>query len=43
VPSPATIEAPRADDVADAIVYTVTRERREAVNEILIRAGDQTW
>ncbi len=36
-------EALRADDVADAIVYIVTRERRVAVNEILIRAGDQTW
>jgi hypothetical protein len=43
VPSPATIEAPRADEVADAVVYFVTRERRVAVNAILIRAGDQTW
>ena len=37
------IEALCADDVADAIVYIVTRERRVPVNEILIRAGDQTW
>jgi NADP-dependent 3-hydroxy acid dehydrogenase YdfG len=37
------IEALCADDVADAIVYIVTRERWVAVNEILIRAGDQTW
>jgi hypothetical protein len=25
------------------IRYIVTRERRVAVNEMLIRAGDQTW
>jgi NADP-dependent 3-hydroxy acid dehydrogenase YdfG len=30
-------------DIADAITYVVTRERRVAVNEILVRAGDQTW
>jgi NADP-dependent 3-hydroxy acid dehydrogenase YdfG len=37
------IEALRAEDIADAIGYIVTRERRVAVNEMLIRAGDQTW
>jgi NADP-dependent 3-hydroxy acid dehydrogenase YdfG len=37
------IEALRAEDIADAIGYIVTRERRVAVNEILVRAGDQTW
>jgi NADP-dependent 3-hydroxy acid dehydrogenase YdfG len=37
------IEALRADDIADAIGYIVTRERRVAVNEMLVRAGDQTW
>jgi len=37
------IEALRADDIADAIAYIVTRERRVAVNEMLVRAGDQTW
>jgi NADP-dependent 3-hydroxy acid dehydrogenase YdfG len=37
------IEALRADDVADAIAYVVTCDRRIAVNEMLIRAGDQTW
>jgi NADP-dependent 3-hydroxy acid dehydrogenase YdfG len=37
------IEALRADDIADAVSYIVTRERRVAVNEMLIRAGDQTW
>jgi NADP-dependent 3-hydroxy acid dehydrogenase YdfG len=36
-------EALRASDVADAIAYIVTRERRVAVNEMLVRAGDQTW
>jgi NADP-dependent 3-hydroxy acid dehydrogenase YdfG len=33
----------RPDDIAEAITYIVTRSRRVAVNEILIRAGDQTW
>jgi NADP-dependent 3-hydroxy acid dehydrogenase YdfG len=39
----AGIEALRASDIADAIAYIVTRERRVAVNEMLVRAGDQTW
>ncbi|MFC8801159.1 SDR family oxidoreductase [Promicromonospora sp. NPDC057138] len=30
-----------AEDVADAIGYVVTRERRVAVNEIVLRAGDR--
>jgi NADP-dependent 3-hydroxy acid dehydrogenase YdfG len=30
-------------DIADAIVYIVTRERRVAVNEMLVRASAQTW
>ncbi|MEV4180642.1 SDR family NAD(P)-dependent oxidoreductase [Streptosporangium canum] len=37
------IEALRPEDIADAISYIVTRERRVAVNEIVVRAGDQTW
>ena len=37
------IEPLRAEDVADAIAYIVTRERRVAINEIVVRAGDQTW
>ncbi|MFI6565785.1 SDR family NAD(P)-dependent oxidoreductase [Streptomyces sp. NPDC050534] len=37
------IEPLQAADVADAIGYIVTRERRVAVNEMLVRAGDQTW
>jgi NADP-dependent 3-hydroxy acid dehydrogenase YdfG len=31
------------EDVADAVAFVVTRDRRVAVNEILVRAGAQTW
>ncbi len=31
------------EDIADAVVYMVTRDRRVAVNEILVRAAEQTW
>lgn len=31
------------DDVADAVLFMVTRDRRVAVNEMLIRAAEQTW
>ncbi|MEV5527064.1 SDR family NAD(P)-dependent oxidoreductase [Streptomyces prunicolor] len=37
------IEPLRAEDIADAIGCIVTRERRVAVNEMLVRAGDQPW
>jgi NADP-dependent 3-hydroxy acid dehydrogenase YdfG len=37
------MEPLRAEDIADAIGYIVTRERRVAVNEVLVRASDQTW
>jgi NADP-dependent 3-hydroxy acid dehydrogenase YdfG len=37
------IEPLRAADIADAIGYIVTRERRVAVSEMLVRAGDQAW
>ncbi len=37
------IELLRPDDIAEAVAYIVTRDRRVAVNEILIRAGEQTW
>jgi NADP-dependent 3-hydroxy acid dehydrogenase YdfG len=37
------IEALRPEDIADAVAYIVTRDRRVAVNELLIRAADQTW
>jgi NADP-dependent 3-hydroxy acid dehydrogenase YdfG len=38
-----TIELLRPDDIAEAVTYIVTRDRRVAVNEILIRAAEQTW
>jgi NADP-dependent 3-hydroxy acid dehydrogenase YdfG len=38
-----SIEALRAEDIADAVAYIVTRERRVAVNELLLRAAEQTW
>jgi NADP-dependent 3-hydroxy acid dehydrogenase YdfG len=37
------IEMLRSEDIADAVAYIVTRPRRIAVNELLVRAGDQTW
>jgi NADP-dependent 3-hydroxy acid dehydrogenase YdfG len=37
------IEPLRPEDIADAVSFIVTRDRRVAVNEILVRAGDQTW
>ena len=37
------IELLRPQDIADAIAYMVTRPRRVAINEILLRAGEQTW
>jgi NADP-dependent 3-hydroxy acid dehydrogenase YdfG len=39
----AAIEPLRPDDIADTVAYIVTRDRRVAVNEMLVRAGDQTW
>ena len=38
-----SIQPLRPDDIADAVAYIVTRDRRVAVNEMLVRAGDQTW
>jgi NADP-dependent 3-hydroxy acid dehydrogenase YdfG len=38
-----SIELLRPDDIAEAVTYIVTRDRRVAVNEILIRAAEQTW
>jgi NADP-dependent 3-hydroxy acid dehydrogenase YdfG len=35
------IELLQADDIADAITYIVTRPRRVAVNEVLIRPTEQ--
>jgi NADP-dependent 3-hydroxy acid dehydrogenase YdfG len=31
------------EDIADAVLYIVTRDRRVAVNHMLIRAAEQTW
>jgi NADP-dependent 3-hydroxy acid dehydrogenase YdfG len=39
----ASIEPLRPDDIADTVAYIVTRHRRVAVNEILVRAAEQTW
>ncbi len=30
-------------DIADAVLYMVTRDRRVAVNEMLVRSAEQTW
>jgi NADP-dependent 3-hydroxy acid dehydrogenase YdfG len=37
------IEPMQPEDIADAVAYIVTRDRRVAVNEILVRAAEQTW
>ena len=39
----AAIEVLRPDDIADAVSYIVTRNRRVAVNELLVRATEQEW
>ena len=39
----AEIEMLQAGDIADAVMFIVTRDRRVAVNEILVRAAEQTW
>jgi NADP-dependent 3-hydroxy acid dehydrogenase YdfG len=39
----ADMEKLQPEDIADAVIYIVTRHRRVAVNEILVRAGEQTW
>jgi NADP-dependent 3-hydroxy acid dehydrogenase YdfG len=37
-----SIETLEPDDVADAVAYVVTRRGRVAVNELLVRAAQQT-
>jgi NADP-dependent 3-hydroxy acid dehydrogenase YdfG len=37
------MERLRPEDIADAVAYIITRDRRVAVNEMLVRAGEQTW
>jgi NADP-dependent 3-hydroxy acid dehydrogenase YdfG len=39
----AGVERLLPEDIADAVAYMVTRDRRIAVNEMLVRAGAQTW
>jgi NADP-dependent 3-hydroxy acid dehydrogenase YdfG len=31
------------EDIAEAVAFVVTRDRRVAVNEILVRSAEQTW
>jgi len=38
-----SIEALRADDIADVVSYSVTPDRRVAVTEILVRTTEQSW
>ena len=38
-----SIEALEPGDVADAVAYIITRPGRVAVNELLVRAAEQTW
>ena len=38
-----SIVALQPDDIADAVSYIVTRDRRVAVNELLVRSAEQTW
>jgi NADP-dependent 3-hydroxy acid dehydrogenase YdfG len=38
-----SIETLQPEDIADAVTYIVTRDRRVAVNEMLVRAAEQTW
>jgi NADP-dependent 3-hydroxy acid dehydrogenase YdfG len=33
----------RPDDIADAVMFMVTRDRRVAVNHMLVRSAEQTW
>jgi NADP-dependent 3-hydroxy acid dehydrogenase YdfG len=39
----AEIEPLHPDDIADAVAWIVTRDRRVAVNEVLVRTAEQTW
>ena len=38
-----SIERLRPEGIADAVACIVTRDRRVAVNELLVRAAEQTW
>jgi NADP-dependent 3-hydroxy acid dehydrogenase YdfG len=37
------IEPLHPTDIADAVAYIASRPRRVAVNELLVRAAEQTW
>jgi NADP-dependent 3-hydroxy acid dehydrogenase YdfG len=37
------MEKLRPEDIADVVSYIVTRDRRVSVNEVLVRASEQTW
>ncbi|MFE5402652.1 SDR family NAD(P)-dependent oxidoreductase [Streptomyces sp. NPDC056580] len=37
------IERLQPEDIADAVAYIVTSDRRVAVNEVFVRAADQSW
>jgi NADP-dependent 3-hydroxy acid dehydrogenase YdfG len=37
------VERLESEDIADAITYVVTRPRRTAINEMLIRPTEQQW
>ncbi|MEU5309091.1 SDR family NAD(P)-dependent oxidoreductase [Streptomyces sp. NPDC021562] len=39
----AGMEMLRPEDIADTVSYVVTRDRRVSVNEVLVRASEQTW
>lgn len=39
----AAMELLKPQDLADAVAYIITRDRHVAVNEMLVRASDQTW
>jgi len=38
-----SIERLQPEDIADAVAYIVTSKRRVAVNEVFVRAADQSW
>ncbi|MGW1623599.1 hypothetical protein [Streptomyces sp. NPDC002172] len=37
------MELLRPEDIADTVSHIVTRDRRVTVNEVLVRASEQTW
>ena len=39
----ASIEKLQPEDIAEAVAYIVTSKRRVAVNEVFVRAADQSW